>query len=201
MVSTSDSTPTSVPVQEQAPPPAPKPAAVRVGGRVSVAALIAIVLSGSGALALLVRTAPPGTAGDAAADAWWIGALVLITIVAGSATLAGVRGSRWWVVAASYAAAGRAVFGPDLSPDGTTGVWIAAVVWGVAAGTLAALPAVGRYVRYRWERRYDRLLGPLRTAADADRWRSILDRWDEAGVVSRGERSRIERLIETRRTT
>jgi hypothetical protein len=46
-----------------------------------------------------------------------------------------------------------------------------------------------------WITTYELLIGPLRDEDDARRWLSMLDTWDSAGVLTRGDRKRVIRAL------
>jgi hypothetical protein len=84
-----------------------------------------------------------------------------------------------------------------------TGPWLKAAVavagaWGLCAITLLASRRVTQYVESmtdHWKTAYERLVGPLQDEDDARRWLSMLDTWDNAGVLTRGDRKRVIRAL------
>jgi len=128
-----------------------------------------------------------------------IPALLFITVtVVASLFLAGRRWARW-VLAAELAAGSAWIILTSEIP----GTWLrvalaVALVWGLSAIALIVSRNVSRYVETmadHWMVGYERLLGALRSDDDARRWLSMLDTWDDAGVLTRGERKRVARAL------
>ncbi|MGD8726852.1 MAG: hypothetical protein PVH40_04355 [Gemmatimonadales bacterium] len=123
--------------------------------------------------------------------------LVVVTIVAWKFT----TGRAWarWVLAAVLALGAAWV----LLRFEISGVWLrvaltAALAWGLCAVALLGSPSVAAYVGSKadhWMVTYERLIGPLETEEHARRWLAMLETWDQAGVLTRGDRKRIVRAL------
>ncbi len=124
--------------------------------------------------------------------------LLVAVIVCASMFLAGRAWARWFLAVVLAAGSVWILVLLEIS-----GIWLRAAlaiafVWGLCAVTLTVSPSVKRYVAAmanHWVIAYERLIGPLRNEEDACRWLSMLDTWDEGGVLTRGDRKRIVRAL------
>ena len=128
-----------------------------------------------------------------------IPALLFVTVtVVASLFLAGRVWARWLLALVLAGGAAWILIFSEIS-----GTWLrvalaVAVVWGLSAIALVVSRRVALYMEHmtdHWMTAYERLIGPLRDDDDARRWLSMLDTWDGAGVLTRGDRTRVARAL------
>jgi hypothetical protein len=128
-----------------------------------------------------------------------IPALLCVTmVVVASLFLAGRRWARW--VLAIELAAGTAwiILVSEISGTWLRVALVVAVVWGLSAVTLAVSRSIRQHLEAmadHWMVGYERLLGPLESEEDARRWLGKLDTWDDAGVLTPGDRRRVTQAL------
>ncbi|MCH7875943.1 MAG: hypothetical protein IH965_11665 [Gemmatimonadetes bacterium] len=173
--------------------------APRRGGWIAVA-VVAAALIGAAALAYLkVRTG-----GFDLDDAdifrpvrtlWREAAGILLALTVGSLILAGRMWARWTMVILLVAGSGWLFLFADIAAEYRTLATITAALWGFSAWALAVPRSVASFVHNQQLQHYRSLLGPLRTADDADRWLSVLQTWREAQLLGRSERRQVARAV------
>lgn len=173
--------------------------APRLGGWI-VVAVVGTALIGAGAFAYFkVRT--DGFDLDEAdifrpVRALWREAVgILLALTVGSLILAGRMWARWTMVILLVAGSGWLFLLADVAAEYRTAATITAAIWGFAAWALAVPRSVASFVHNQRLQNYRSLLGPLRTAGDADRWLSVLQTWGEAQILGRSERRRVARAV------
>lgn len=174
---------------------------LRARGRFVVAVIAVLAILGSVALVIAAIVTTDFDIDDLfdSLEPVRIPALLFMTVtVVASLLLAGRRWARW-VLAAELAAGSAWIILASEIP----GTWLrvalaVALVWGLCAITLVVSRTVSRHVETmadHWMVGSERLLGTLRSDDDARRWLSVLDTWDDAGVLTRGERKRVARAL------
>jgi len=124
--------------------------------------------------------------------------LLIAATVCASMFLAGRSWARWILALVLVGGSAWILIFMEVSGGGLRAALAVAVVWGLSGITLVASRPAARYVEAmsnHWVTAYERLIGPLQNEDDARRWLSMLDAWDHAGVVTRGDRKRIIRAL------
>ncbi len=131
------------------------------------------------------------------APVWRLAALLAFALAWPVPVFFGRPLARW--VAAVGLAMGAAwlLFFADLDPRWLRAALVTAACWSASAFALALLPSIGAFSRFQHEhaRPYAHHLGTLHTEADARRWISVARAWEEAGVLTRRDRSALSEAL------
>lgn len=131
------------------------------------------------------------------APVWRPAALLVFALVWPVPVLSGRPVARWGAVAGLTMGAAWLLFLAELDPRWLRAALVTAVCWAGSAFALAVPPSVGAFVRFQREhaRSLARHLGTLTTESDARRWISVARAWEQAGVLSRRDRSRMHAAL------
>ncbi|MBE0594145.1 MAG: hypothetical protein IH616_17270 [Gemmatimonadales bacterium] len=134
---------------------------------------------------------------DPFAPVWRPAALLAFSIAWPVPVFSGRRWARWAAAMGLALGAAWLLFLADLDPRWLTAAFATAVCWAAGALGLALPPSVGAFSTYQRAQAasYARFLGALSTEQDARRWIAAVRAWDESGVLSRRDRSRIAEAL------